>query len=203
MNLDYFDKSLKDKSILVLGVSNQSKEDLRERYNLPDEAQITGLDIVERKATDKVHNLTEYPWPFDNNSFDLVIASHVVEHLPEKVKPHKEIHRILKPEGISLIKVPHFSVNNAHNLEHEHYYNHVTFNPFETPEWYGKGYPHFTILETKLNWKKKTENGIFPTKISDRAITLLANKSNRVAERYWHGYVGGFDEIVFKMKCEK
>lgn len=192
-----------ESSVLILEVSNQSKKQLKERYSLPDSASITGVDIVEREATDKEHNLSEYPWPFEDNRFDMVIASHVVEHLPNKVRPHQEIHRILKPEGISLIKVPHFSVNNAHNLEHEHYYNHVTFNPFETPEWYGKGYPHYDIIERQLNWKKKTENSTLPIKILDKIITPLANLSIRITERYWRAYVGGFDEIVFKMRVVK
>ena len=49
------------------------------------------------------HNLNSYPFPFENNEFDLVISNKVIEHLFYPVKFTKEIHRILKPGGYSII----------------------------------------------------------------------------------------------------
>jgi SAM-dependent methyltransferase len=46
--------------------------------------------------------------PFENESFDLVTALDVVEHLDDDVAGLKEMHRILKPGGKSLIFVPAF-----------------------------------------------------------------------------------------------
>ena len=44
--------------------------------------------------------------PFADNSFDIVICSHVLEHVPDDAKAFKEILRILKPGGEAMLLVP-------------------------------------------------------------------------------------------------
>ena len=48
----------------------------------------------------------ENPLPFDENSFDLVTALALIEHLNNRENFLKEIYRILKPEGILLMTTP-------------------------------------------------------------------------------------------------
>jgi predicted SAM-dependent methyltransferase len=51
-----------------------------------------------------------YPLPFENESFDLVYSSHVLEHFHrnETLNVLKEWVRVLKPDGILRISVPSF-----------------------------------------------------------------------------------------------
>lgn len=42
-----------------------------------------GLDISPRSHADVIHDLNVVPYPFDDNEFDLVVANHVVEHVPD------------------------------------------------------------------------------------------------------------------------
>lgn len=42
----------------------------------------------------------------NDNAFDLIICSHVLEHIPDDRKAIKEIYRILSPGGIALLQVP-------------------------------------------------------------------------------------------------
>lgn len=63
-------------------------------------------------------DLTRLPWPFQDKTFDLVYASHVLEHVPPILRETKgiqrdilfdifdEIHRTLKPGGRLVIRVP-------------------------------------------------------------------------------------------------
>jgi len=44
--------------------------------------------------------------PFDDNSFDMVYSSHVLEHIPDQIKALNEIYRVLKPGGIHFCVVP-------------------------------------------------------------------------------------------------
>ena len=44
--------------------------------------------------------------PFENATFDLVFANNVLEHLPEPHVVFKEVHRVLKPGGMFVIKTP-------------------------------------------------------------------------------------------------
>jgi len=46
--------------------------------------------------------------PFTDNCFDKVICSEVLEHIPDYQAVLKEIHRVLKPEGIFAASVPRF-----------------------------------------------------------------------------------------------
>lgn len=38
--------------------------------------------------------------PFQNQSFDVVVCTHVYEHVPSPKKLFEEIHRVLKPDGV-------------------------------------------------------------------------------------------------------
>jgi SAM-dependent methyltransferase len=44
--------------------------------------------------------------PFADGSFDLVICSHVLEHVPDDRAALRELKRVLAPEGVGLVLVP-------------------------------------------------------------------------------------------------
>lgn len=44
--------------------------------------------------------------PFDDNSFDIVISNHVIEHVPSQKLHISEIHRVLKEDGILYLATP-------------------------------------------------------------------------------------------------
>lgn len=61
--------------------------------------QAFGLKM--RKAVD-ITDIT-----FDDNTFDLIICNHVLEHIPDDKKAMNELYRVLKPdEGIAMLTVP-------------------------------------------------------------------------------------------------
>jgi SAM-dependent methyltransferase len=68
-----------------------------------------GIDLKELPGVDIIHDLNNIPWPIQRNSADLVIASHVIEHVDNAIEFMEEIHAILKPGGKAVIKYPHFS----------------------------------------------------------------------------------------------
>lgn len=44
--------------------------------------------------------------PFADNSYDIVFCNHVLEHIPDDVHAMKEIYRVMKPGGWSILQVP-------------------------------------------------------------------------------------------------
>ena len=68
-----------------------------------------GIDIREFPSGDIVHDLNVLPWPIDDSSANLVIASHVVEHVESAISFMAELHRILKNGGKLVIRYPHYS----------------------------------------------------------------------------------------------
>jgi len=44
---------------------------------------------------------------FDDNSFHLLIANHILEHIPDDKKAMREMHRVLTPDGVAILQVPY------------------------------------------------------------------------------------------------
>ena len=66
-----------------------------------------------RKAVD-ITNIT-----FDDETFDLIMCTHVLEHIPDDRKAMSELYRVLKKGGIALLNVPIF--NRPHTFENPEY----------------------------------------------------------------------------------
>lgn len=83
---------------------------------------ISDKDMYGQKINvDKKHDLSKFPYPFKNNEFDYVYASHIIEHLDDPFKVLKELKRITKSGGIIHIRLPHFSNGYAHtDLTHKY-----------------------------------------------------------------------------------
>lgn len=44
--------------------------------------------------------------PFENDSFDIILCNHVLEHIPDDTKAIQELYRILKPDGMGVLQIP-------------------------------------------------------------------------------------------------
>lgn len=47
--------------------------------------------------------------PFSENTFDVVLCNHVLEHVRDDIQAMREIHRVLRPGGFSILQVPFFN----------------------------------------------------------------------------------------------
>lgn len=70
----------------------------------------TGVDSISFPGVDVVHDLTIYPWPFEDASVEEVHCSHFVEHLGarERIKFVNELSRILKLGAKATLVAPHW-----------------------------------------------------------------------------------------------
>jgi SAM-dependent methyltransferase len=59
-------------------------------------------------------DLTEIALPDD--SFDLILASHVLEHIPDDVAAMRQLRRILRPGGIAILAVPYWGETTREDL---------------------------------------------------------------------------------------
>lgn len=55
-----------------------------------------------------VKNKTLHEASFDDESFDIVVMNHVLEHILDITEFLNEVHRVLKTDGIFVISVPNF-----------------------------------------------------------------------------------------------
>lgn len=70
------------------------------------------IDMEESCKPDLVHDFLRQPLPYADKSADEVVLFHTIEHLQKRhhVKILKEIHRVLKPEGLFMISYPEWSI---------------------------------------------------------------------------------------------
>ncbi|MBC7606082.1 MAG: class I SAM-dependent methyltransferase [Burkholderiales bacterium] len=45
--------------------------------------------------------------PFEDNSYDLILCNHVLEHIPDDTKAMQEMYRVLKPGGMGIFQIPY------------------------------------------------------------------------------------------------
>lgn len=60
-------------------------------------------DIEKENVMEKM-DITNIQYP--ENSFDVIICNHVLEHIPDDLKAMMELFRILKPGGWSILQIP-------------------------------------------------------------------------------------------------
>ncbi len=44
--------------------------------------------------------------PFQDNSYDIILCNHVLEHIPNDTKAMQELYRVLKPGGMGIFQIP-------------------------------------------------------------------------------------------------
>ena len=109
------------------------------------------LDYNKDYNVDIVYNLDKFPYPFKDEEFNLIYCSHILEHVKDFFKTMEELLRILKPDGVLHIKVPHFSNGLGFtDLTHKRFFGWDTFKHL-TNGYYNKDFD-FKIVEQKFNF---------------------------------------------------
>jgi len=153
---------------------------------------IIGVDKVKVKGVDIVHDLDKFPYPFRDNEFDLVYASHFLEHVEDLEKTLKEIQRILKPNGTFKGRVPHFSCGVTYrDPTHKRFFSYFSFDYFSDKCWYAP--VKFRIKKVSFNFTRTSVtflNGFF---------NPLLNKFPTVYERFFC-WIFPTSEVLFELE---
>ena len=103
---DFFTKPLK---VLHVAPEQAFYKRFRKQLNLT----YTTTDL-ESPLADVKADLCDLP--FENNSFDVVLCNHVLEHIPNDTKAMQELYRILKPGGMGIFQIPQ-DLNREHTFQ--------------------------------------------------------------------------------------
>lgn len=68
-----------------------------------------GVDRVALPGVDVVHDLDHVPYPFRDDSFDEIYATHVIEHVESILEVMEEIYRVSKAGARVTVITPHYT----------------------------------------------------------------------------------------------
>lgn len=72
-------------------------------------AWYVNMDLLALPWVQVQHDLEVLPYPFEDNTFDEIYCSHVLEHVSDLTKTMKELVRISKKGWVIKVKVPYFA----------------------------------------------------------------------------------------------
>jgi SAM-dependent methyltransferase len=114
-------QSLVTGKVLDIGCGNKP---YRPWFNLA--AEYIGLDISTDRSQPDIIGLG-HTLPFEDASFDTVVAFQVLEHVPDPFAVIKEVHRVLKPNGRLIATAP--QAWRIHEAPHDYFrYTRYGFN---------------------------------------------------------------------------
>jgi 2-polyprenyl-3-methyl-5-hydroxy-6-metoxy-1,4-benzoquinol methylase len=96
-------KKITNTQVCGLDISKTAVETAKENFN---------LDIFHGIVTES---------PYENNSFDLITAWQYLEHVHHPLEVLQKFHRLLKPNGICMIRIPNFNSMNAKIFKNKWY----------------------------------------------------------------------------------
>jgi len=101
------------------------------------------------------HKVDLQELPFEDQSYDFVFASHVLEHIENDEKAISEIRRILKPNGLAILPIP---------LVCEKTIEYSEPNPHETHHVRAPGFDYFDRYDRYFSKVDKIRSDSLPTK---------------------------------------
>ena len=166
------------------------------------------LDIVDYGGN-KIHDFNSFPYPFDDNTFDEILASHVLEHLNSFHDTVSELYRISKPGAIIKVYVPFF-LNTKYFGDPDHKIP-FSIRSFDNYEFIGdrklKFYEKWK-LNHRTNYEGKAQFQIIMKKFNFsnfgllKWINILINLEPVIYERFFAGILSP-EEVIFELRVIK
>jgi len=131
------------------------------------------VDITKSDGVDIVLDANKVPYPFKHKYFDEILSVNCIEHLSiDTDLLMKELHRILKPGGKLLIRVPHYTNPSSYFTQHKKVFSSKSFDGYIKNFCYDF---HYNFSFSKLEKKIDFVRGL--TSIYNVFIEWLANRN--------------------------
>ena len=158
------------KKCLNLGCGKDiHKENQQEEWINIDRFQLEGVDVK--------HNLTKFPYPFNDNYFDEILSLGTLELInADFIKIMEELHRISKPNAIIKIRSPAFpSMCSAQDPLTKKF---MTWNTFEYFD------PEHGYYYSKVKFKTSKRKYIYSLSSMLRWLSFLPNIAPTLYTRF-------------------
>jgi SAM-dependent methyltransferase len=153
-----------------------------------------GLDSRQFPGVDIVADL-EGPLPIDDNTYDVVYANQVFEHVTNLVGLMHEIHRVLKPGGKLLAQVPYFRSAWAHcDITHVRCFTTESMDIFIAGSFHQTGY---TLSDMTFSAKEVFLDTEYKSTLARRVFSSLALWRSYWFENSALSFLYPFEQLTF------
>jgi predicted SAM-dependent methyltransferase len=90
-------------------MENNQKKQLNLGCGRSKRKECINVDSCKDVDPDVLWDLNKFPYPFEDNSFDEILAYAILEHLEDTVAVMEELHRISRPNALLHISVPYWA----------------------------------------------------------------------------------------------
>ncbi len=102
-------------------------------------------DLAHLPGVDVVHDLRDFPWPFEDGQFTDVFMKDVLEHLPDLIGTMEELYRVTRPGAKLYITVPYWNSPEAlGDPTHARMFNEHLWGFFDPSQWQCKERPYYS-----------------------------------------------------------
>ncbi len=127
------------------------------------------VDIDDKHGPDIVHDLNVFPWPWDDNSIEQIMALDILEHVDDLVQVMDEMQRVIQSEGVLYIRgpSPDFIWD---DVTHKRAFKLMSFDHFDRSTVFGKKYEYGDNPGWKVASKSQNQSIIMFTLIAQSEI---------------------------------
>ena len=154
------------------------------------------LDGLQLPGVDVVYDL-EKSLPFEDNYFEEIEASHILEHINNLIDLMEELHRVCKNGAIINVTCPYFaSVSAFSDITHKRFFTLKSFNYF-LPDNYNNFITksRFKVIKKKIKITRKNWLINIP-------IEFIVNHMQWIYERFFC-FILPFQEIIYELEVVK
>lgn len=155
------------------------------------------LDFNPDVNPDILHDLNKFPYPFENNSFDLITMDNVLGELDNLWKVMEEIYRISNNEAEIIVSAPYF--RSAYAFIHPNIKSFFTVKTFDYFDPDSELFKRFKYTSSKFKLIRISFDEGFESGIIKSVTRFLANKKPLFYERVISPFIS-LDSIKFYLK---
>ncbi|MBU2634604.1 MAG: hypothetical protein ABIJ14_00855 [Nanoarchaeota archaeon] len=157
------------------------------------------VDLIDIAGADIIHNLDHFPYPFEDSTFNQMIAGDIMEHLHNPNKFIKELWRIGKDGCEIKIITPHFTAGEvSEDLSHKRGFAFRSLQQFDIKR---DSYEDRFMNPEGIKFEIDVEI-TFGRLWTSMGISFLVNKFPLVYENLF-AYIFQARKIVYKLKVIK
>ena len=152
-----------------------------------------GVDESQLVGVDQVVNLSNYPWPWDDNSVIEIRCSHYIEHVVDIKSFMEQAWRVMRNNGLITFVAPYYaSIGATQDFTHVRSISEYTFSYFSQKGLADMKLSHYNV---NADFDVTSIKFVYDGEWETRAVEAI----EYARKHYWNVV----KEIIVEMKCVK